>query len=337
VIGLVLLGPLAAGCATFKASKRLDVGPFAENTVGMIGEVQRVTTPVSWAHLKKYDGLPSVQEVRRAYQPARVLLRGVALYSTQVVSVYESDLAEPRKVEELSRYLDGEVRARLAVNPSAELFLTQTELDAAVSRVKSATSFMGALGEAQPVVSAALSYGNWLYDSLDVKIQFAAADLDARIEQEFAPVKEQMETLTGLQLGATREYTLLARYRLGNNAALDSLRAEDPEVAEVLPAGKRPGAASLDAVEKRLLSRFETIGVLRAEIEKQFEAYQASQQEMVSIRNQALEAARLGRITLILWTRSHRNLATGITVPAAINMMGLVTSAAGKAASVVVP
>jgi hypothetical protein len=146
-----------------------------------------------------------------------------------------------------------------------------------------------------------------------------------------------METLTGLQLGATREYTLLARYRLGNGAALDSLRAEDPEVAEALAAGKRPGAAALDAVEKRLLSRFETIGVLRAEIEKQFEAYQASQQEMVSIRNQALEAARLGRITLILWTRSHRNLATGITVPAAINMMGLVTSAAGKAASVVVP
>ena len=109
---------LLAGCSTFKASKRLDVGPFAENTVGMIGEVQRATKPVVWIHLKKYDNLPAVADARRAYAPARTLMRGVALYSTQVVSVYESSLPEERKAAELVMF--GR-RATISVRPSRSL------------------------------------------------------------------------------------------------------------------------------------------------------------------------------------------------------------------------
>jgi hypothetical protein len=40
----------------------------------------------------------------------------------------------------------------------------------------------------------------------------------------------------------------------------------------------------------------------------------------------------MGRITLILWARSHQNLAAGIQVSAAIDVMGMVRGAAGKAA-----
>ena len=337
LLALVLIASLFAGCASFKATQRLDVGPFAENTVGMIGEVQRATKPVVWTYLKKYETLPSIRDLRQAYAPARTLMRGVALYSTQIVSIYESDLSDSRKCEQLARYLDEGIRERLKANPRADLFLSQGRLDSAVTKARSSSTFIGALGAAQPVVSAALSFGNSTYDSLDTKIDLAAADIEARIEGEYAPLKRQLDVISNLQLMTTGRYTQLARYRLGDDAALDSLRARDREAAEAMPAGKRPSAAAIDATERRLLSQIETATTLRAELERQFEIYKAEQMELDALRIQARESTRVGRITLILWARSHRNLAAGIRVPAAIDVMGMVQSAAGKAAGAVAP
>jgi hypothetical protein len=122
---------------------------------------------------------------------------------------------------------------------------------------------------------------------------------------------------------------------MGGNAALDSLRAIDPESAETLPAGKKPSAAALDAVEKQILGRVETLGQLHSRLDPQFEVYKAEQGELEQLRTQAREAARLGRITLITWARSHRNLASGIAVPAQIDIMSMVKGAAGQAKSLV--
>src|SRR5512134_3175286 len=94
VLAALVVAGLGSGCAAFKATKGIDVGPFAENTVGMIGEVQRASKPVMWVHLKKYQTLPSVLEIRKAFLPTRTLMRGVALYSTQVVSIYGSPISD---------------------------------------------------------------------------------------------------------------------------------------------------------------------------------------------------------------------------------------------------
>jgi hypothetical protein len=337
LVVLTLLAAMLAGCAAFRSSKRLDVGPFAENTIAMIGEVQRATKPVVWTYLRKYDDLASVQQIHQAARPAWTLMRGVALYSTQLVSIHESNLPDDRRSQELAAFLEEAVRERIKVNAGARLFLSQGALDTAVANVRASTNFMHALGAAQPVVSAALAYGNSLFDTLDVEIDQAVADIDARIEQEFAPVKEQMASLTSLQLLGTRSYSLLSGYRYGNDAALDTLRSIDPQSAEALPAGKRPTAASLDATEKRILSELETTIQLRSHLNEQFDTYKAEQQELDQLRIQAREASRLGRITLILWSRSHRNLAAGVHVPASINILGIASGAAAKVGGTLVP
>jgi hypothetical protein len=334
---LVLMGVLTVGCASFKASRRLDVGPFAENTVGMIGEVQRATKPVVWTYLKKYESLPLLTQARQSAAPARTLMRGVAIYSTQIVSIYESDMSESRKCQELAHYLDEGVRERLRANRKADLYLSEAGLDSAVAKARAASSFMAALGAAQAVVTAALSYGNSIYDSLDINIDMAAADIDGRIEQEFAPLKQQLAEVASLQMRMTANYTQLARYRLGDAAALDSLRARDPASAEAMPAGKRPTDAALDATEKRIDSQLAAMTALRGHLDQQFEEYRAEQTELDAIRIQARESTRLGRITLITWARSHRNLAAGVKVPASINVMGMVQSAAGKATGIAIP
>ena len=329
--------PLLAGCASFKASRRLDVSPFAQNTVGLIGEVQRANKPLEWVYLKKYESLPLILDARRTYAPARELMRGIAIYSTQIVSIYESPLSESRRSQEVARYLDETIRQRLKDNPRADAFLTQAELDKAVQGARAAPTFMAALGAAQPVVSAALAYGNQIYDEMDQAIGKADQDLVSHIEADFAQLKTERAKLESMQLSGIASYRLLTEYRLGNNAALDSLRAADPEAAEALGVGKKPTAAALDAAEKQILERVDTIGQMYSRLDPQFEVYKAEQAELELLRTQAREAARLGRITLILWARSHKNLAAGIAVPAAIDVMGMVRSAAGSAKGAILP
>ena len=330
LLALALIAAFAPGCRSFKSTQRLDVGPFAENTVGMIGEVQRATKPLVWTHLKQYESLPSVQLVREAYAPVRTLMRGVALYSTQIVSIYESDLPEPQKAQELARYLEDAVRQRLRSNGQGDPYLTKGLLDSALTRVRGAATFIGALNAAQPIVAGALGYGNAVYDSLDVKIDRGAADIDHRIETEFAPLKQQRAEVTDLELSSTARYTWLSRYRLGDTTALDSLRAHDPEAAQAMPAGKRPTPEAIETTEKRILSQIETMAKLRGHLDHQFEEYRAQQRELDSIRIQAREATQLGRTTLILWARSHRDLAAGVRVPPAINLMRLMQSATDR-------
>jgi hypothetical protein len=284
-------------------------------------------------YLKKYESLPAILEARRMYGPARELMRGIAIYSTQIVSIYESPLPDSRRSQELSRYLDETIRARLKDNPRSDAFLTQAELDKAVQGARSAGSFMEALGAAQPVVSAALAYGNQIYDDMDQAIGKADNELQSRIEVEFAPLKHEMARIEALQLSSISAFRLLTEYRMGSNSALDSLRAIDPESAETLPAGKKPTAAALEGAEKQILERVETLGQMHARLDPQFEIYKAQQAELEMLRTQAREAARLGRITLITWARSHKNLAAGIAVPAQIDIMGMVKGAAGKATS----
>ena len=332
---LFAMASLLTGCASFKATRRLDVSPFAQNTVGLIGEVQRANRPLEWVYLKKYETLPVVVDARRTYAPARELMRGIATYSTQIVSIYESPLSESRKAQELARYLDETIRARLKDNPRADEFLTQAELDKAVQGARSAATFMGALGAAQPVVAAALAYGNTLFDEMDTAIGRAEQELSSRIEAENAPVKRERERLETLQVSGVTSYRLLTEYRMGSDSALDSLRAVDPEASEWLPAGKKPSTGSLDAAEKQLRERVDAIGQMHDKLDPQFAIYKAEQGELDDLRTQAREAARLGRITLITWARSHRNLANGIAVPASIDVMGMVRSAAGQAKSLV--
>ena len=163
-----------------------------------------------------------------------------------------------------------------------------------------------------------------------MKIDRGAADIDHRIETEFAPLKQQLAEVRDLELSSTARYTWLSRYRLGDTTALDSLRAHDPEAAQAMPAGKRPTPEAIETTEKRILSQIETMAKLRGHLDHQFEEYRAQQRELDSIRIQAREATQLGRTTLILWARSHRDLAAGVRVPPAINLMRLMQSATDR-------
>ena len=91
---LVVLAVTSTGCSTFSSSTRLDMGPFGENTVHMVGEMQKFQRPAEDLQLRTMDGVTlvyrhrlgaprAIEELRRIYPataeqlpPARSLPRG---------------------------------------------------------------------------------------------------------------------------------------------------------------------------------------------------------------------------------------------------------------------
>ena len=337
-----LLGALAAatflsGCAAFTGSKRVDVSPFSENTVGMLGELQKFNRPVTWIYLRKYQNLPTVTATRQAVQPIRTLMRGVGLYSTQVVALYDSPLPEDRKISELARYLTEYIRPALASAESTDVRFSASELDGVVGKIRASKTFLSALGAAQPLVNATVARGNMLFDNLDGLALAAAADVSNRIEDQYGPLKTSMSELDVMHVASLHSYALLERYRGGEAGALDSLRQQDRAASATWPAGKTPSAKDLDATEHFIVDRSTTLKTLRDQLDPEIAIYRESVAELEELRAQTDERAKLGRMTLLLWGRSHRNLAAGISVKPMIDVMGIMKSTVSTGAKELIP
>ncbi|MGH7742340.1 MAG: hypothetical protein ACRENS_10000 [Candidatus Eiseniibacteriota bacterium] len=333
----VFSASVLSGCSAFQGSKRIDVAPFSENTVGMLSEMQKFNRPVAWVYLRKYTNLPTVTAARQGVQPIRDLLRGVGFYSTQVVSLYDSPLPEQRKISELARYLNDYIRPPLAAADTSETRFSTADLDDVLAKIRASKTFLDALSAAQPLINATVARGNALFEDMDNLVIAAAADINGRVEAEYAPLKASVLDLDAMHVASAHSYALLQRYRGGDSAALDSLRAEDPATGSHLAGGAHPTAKDLDEAERYLIERTGTIKSLREQLEPEFTNYRDSIAELDELRGQTDDRAKLGRMTLMLWARSHRNLAAGISVKPMIDVMGMVKSTVATGAKGILP
>lgn len=334
---VVIAASLLAGCSRLRGSRRLDVGPFSENTMGMVGELQKLYRPAMWTRLKKYQTLETVTAAQEDITKVRLLMRGITFYSTQVAALYEAPMTEDRKVRELARYMNENVRPNLPSSESSAFPVTQGYMDTLISNIETHKTMLEALGAAQPLVSLTVSAGDQLFDQLDTDIRTAANDINGRIEAEYAQLKGRITELDAMHLISVRSFTQLQRLRAGNASALDTLRQTDNGLRELLPAGRTPSTREIEAAEKFVIARTSTIKMFRDQLEPDFSVYRECQAELEMLRTQADERARLGRITLILWGRSHRNLAAGIPVPPVIDVVGVMRSTIGTGVKGVVP
>ena len=100
-----------------------------------------------------------------------------------------------------------------------------------------------------------------------------------------------------------------------------------PELCERF-ASEQPTAGELDAAEERLAGQLARIQAVRAQLEPEFHLYDEHQRELEGLRTQTEDMLRLGRLTMSVWSRSHRNLAAGIEVPPQIDLVHLLTTTA---------
>ncbi len=333
---VLVLTASSSGCSYFKSAKKLDMQPFAENTVTAIGEMRRIEAPPVWIRLRPYYGHPLVLEARAAAKPLRDLMRGVNAYSLLVVALNEATISDRAKCRELAKYLRGaSQQALLKDADEAEIALTAERRDAIVKEVEAKEKYMDALVAAEPIVNAVLTRGLALSDNVDAALTNAAVAIEAEVQAQYKPMLTNRAALLVLQ-----ERTILAQtwgeaLTFADDGAVEQLRKAIPVVASALPAGHEPDEKDRRAIVAALSAQAARIKTALDQIDPEYQAYRESVLELDQLRAKTTENAKLARSVLMLWARSHKALARGVEVPPMFDLakivMGGATSATGTA------
>jgi hypothetical protein len=335
---LVACAAAASGCSAFRSSRKLDMQPFAENTVTAMGELRRLDTPPIWIRLRPLYEHPAVLDARREAAPMRDLVKSVTWYSLQVVSLSGARIPEQQKAKELARFIEqASQRAVAKDEDSAAIAFTPARLEEILKEIASRETFMEALSSAEPIVDAVLAHGLALTENFDSSIIRAAAALEREVQGQYAGMLANRSAMLALQIRSMKALASAERIGFGDEAAAQEVCSAVPILADYLPGGKKPGAKELDKVVGSLDDQLARIKSALDQIEPQYQAYRESILELDTLRGRTNELSRLARSVLMLWARSHKNLARGIEVPPAFDIAKMIGNTAGSALDKVIP
>ena len=337
-VSLLVLAAGTSGCSYFSASKKLDMQPFAENTVTAIGELRRIEAPPVWIRLRPYFNHPAIVEARATARPLLGLVRAVNAYSLQVVSLNESKIPEPQKSRELAKFIEGASQAALLKDEdTAQISLTPERQKAILSDIEKKEKFIEALQAAEPIVNAVLARGLELSDQVDAAITKATNAIEGEVQKQYGAMLANRVSLLALQDQTMKQLAASEAIFYGDDAAADQIRKAAPMVAEYLPAGRKPTPKDQQAVVASLSAQALRIKTALDQIDPQYQAYRESVLELDNLRARTTENAKLARSVLMIWARSHKNLARGVEVPPMFDLAKIVMSAAGTASKGIVP
>lgn len=337
-VAAAVLAVGATGCSYFTTTRKLDMQPFAENTVTAIGELRKIEAPPVWIRLRPYFTHPAIAEIRRTGKPLLELVRGVNVYSLQVVTLNEARVPDRTKVAELVKFLRaGSERALLDLADEANVALTAERREELLRDIGGKEKYADALLAAEPIVNAVLARGLGLADEVDASIVRAANAIEGEVQGQYRAMLANRAGLLALQERTLQALAWGEAISFGDDASAERLRNGVPAVAEYLPAGHRPSARDQAATVAFLRAQAARIKAALDQLEPHYQAYRESMLELDTLRVRATENSKLARSVLMLWARSHRSLARGIEVPPMFDLAKIVMSGASTVVKGVLP
>ena len=329
VVVIVMCVVVLTGCSSFRSSNRLDLGPFGENTTAMVGEIKKGLTLQRSILAKPYLQGETLSQMKKQKDDIGQILGGIVLYSTQIVNLSRSTLTDQEKAVALGQYVT-KLATPLIENKDPDIRVSLEKFETIVNTIKSRETFLNALGAAQPLVDAVDNYVGSALESMSIMADQVAAEAAARIDQHSAEVLENRGRLQALQVRSIRSFALLNELRAGDSGALDALLLNDPDLRKYVKQGTKVSSQNLDAMEHELMTRLQNNQILLDQLKPRIEQYHAETRELDDLMRSVENSIRKMRIAVILWSRSHANLAAGVTVPPEIDLGAMLTGTVKK-------
>ncbi len=318
----ILLLSIVSGCSYFKERRRVNLAPFAENTIALTADIQYGLSQFHPVYLYHHLDGPKVEVLVQRWKRLRRILGGVMAYSIEVVTISESTISRAEQAEELANFLDNLLRPVLE-QPRPRLHMTVSKFDTILTNVRSQKEFLPALNAAQPIIDeisrSTLEYLETIRDARDEAVD----EVTMKIEEEHGGIKKYVSELKKGQIEILDQIGFLMAYRRGNKAAMDSLLAQAPSLREVVESPSHITDKDLKAIEDRLIYILSTIGAAKKQLEPDLENYRNQKREIDEILNISDTAITKSKVAIIVWARAHRKLSSGVIDPARINLFDL--------------
>jgi hypothetical protein len=321
------------GCSAFQSTRQIDMSPFAENTATMFAEAAKVGRPVKLNYLKPYFAIPEIQQMRVMAQPVIKGLRGIVMYSNQLVALNMTSKPDKEKNKLLRSYFK-EAEAKVADRSKYDsIGITSGMMDSVYAHMEQAETFREGIDAASPLVNAIVLAMQRRLDELDAHLPVAIGAIDAQVESAYADKRRNYQDLVRLQTQYQHVATLLYDSKSGNPEALKEALVVDPSMREYFASADKPTPKEYDAAELALTTRLARIEGFLHQLGDEKSEYIQKQQEIEDIRINTDMRIKVARDAVMVWAQSHRNLGAGIAVPPLIDVAGI----AGGLARKVVP
>ena len=187
------------------------------------------------------------------------------------------------------------------------------------------------------LVDLVAAYADHQFDNVETALEKLISDINERMDARWAPTRANAELLLALQGRTIKSYVLLYQYREKDSAGLEDLRANDPALQNAIGKDESASEKLFSATETQIMARLANLKLIREQLMPQIEQYLAEAKERDELFKAHREIGRKLRTTMMLWARSHRNLAKGIPVPPEIDLYSVLVGSAKKFSPVPIP
>jgi hypothetical protein len=317
----------SSGCSMFRSKRTLDMAPFAENTSMMFAEARKVARPFRPVNLRPYAGLPELAELRDQSLPVLVALRGLVLYSNQIVALNMSSKSDTEKNALLADYLQRARETAVSREKLANIGVSVGALDSCAVAIRGAETFLQGIRAASLLVNTVVLALLDRIDGLQDQLAMAMSAIDAAIQERYRGQRQAYEGLTRLHTRYLIAATWLYESKSETPGAVDSLLAVEPSLGVFLPEPHRVDRQQLQAAEEELVQRLDHVDAMLEQLNEEKAAYVAETQELQDLRMNLDQRLKIARDSVVLWGQSHRNLGEGVATPPLINVAGMASGA----------
>jgi hypothetical protein len=323
-----------SGCSTvnrtFKSRKTLDFKPFAEYTISLAADIEYGISQQRIYYLRDFRHDPELDRHEDMWKGVRAILKGVVAYSVEVTTLGSSTLSGTERCDRLAEFLDQLTRPVLLQYP-AVFNPTPADLDTLLMNIRAQKNLLAGLNKAQPLVDELARVADIVFDHVNDSLDEVAGYLVTRIDSANADFVRFYDLTQQLQNNTFQALVYLGEYRRGDATAVERLFTVDPTLKVFAKSENKLTMDEMQAIEDRLLGKAEKAREFKEQLQPDLEIYRKQQQELADVYNNAKRQLRKARITVIVWSRAHRDLAQGIVEPAKVNIFDLTKKAVDTA------
>ena len=303
------------GCASmegkFSGTQSENLGPFASQTIAVIGEADFGFTEQRSVYIREHLPEEGYGEFLEYSNSAETLFSAITDYSMKIVNLSESAASNEERINGYADYVAGFRKS--AIKTLGGSTDDQAQL---VAKIREANDYLEALRTAQPLIDAVQHYGEVLLFDMEKSVNILAQETEVNIDEDYLTLVEYTELLEGKRNEILLALQHIYEYEDGDADALQLLVDSNVVRPMTQKLGKSPSEEKLRALETHLIARLKSLSAVAATIQPDWAQYRATHEELDRLHDLVQGEIRGARLSLLTWSRAHRLMSDGKTDPA---------------------